>query len=177
MNAIYAPAGRAAEYSPLAVNLFTGCAHRCKYCYCPAIRHQTLDQWAANPQPRPGILDALRKDAATTSPPTERCSSHENPPPAVHTTATGTAGPTAAAPRLLPVKYRLFLPATGESYAILATADGLADLTALPPYLDSGQTAIIERHLPGRGWEPIAALTGPTCWAGVRQASPPPRSP
>jgi DNA repair photolyase len=64
MNAIYAPAGRAAEYSPLACNLFTGCEHRCKYCYCPAIRHQTLDQWAANPQPRPGILTALRKDAA-----------------------------------------------------------------------------------------------------------------
>ena len=64
MQAIYEPAGKAAEYSPLACNLFSGCSHRCKYCYCPGIRRQSLDQWAANPQPRAGILAALRKDAA-----------------------------------------------------------------------------------------------------------------
>ena len=30
---IYEPAGRAREYSPLALNYFKGCDHGCKYCY------------------------------------------------------------------------------------------------------------------------------------------------
>lgn len=32
---IYEPAGRAREYSPLALNFFKGCTHDCKYCYVP----------------------------------------------------------------------------------------------------------------------------------------------
>lgn len=32
---IYEPAGRAREYSPLALNYYTGCTHNCKYCYVP----------------------------------------------------------------------------------------------------------------------------------------------
>lgn len=32
---IYEPAGRAREYSPLALNYFKGCDHACKYCYVP----------------------------------------------------------------------------------------------------------------------------------------------
>jgi DNA repair photolyase len=32
---IYQPAGRAREYSPLALNYFKGCDHGCKYCYVP----------------------------------------------------------------------------------------------------------------------------------------------
>jgi DNA repair photolyase len=30
---IYEPAGRAREYSPLALNHFKGCEHGCLYCY------------------------------------------------------------------------------------------------------------------------------------------------
>jgi DNA repair photolyase len=33
MCKIYEPAGRAREYSPLALNYFKGCDHGCKYCY------------------------------------------------------------------------------------------------------------------------------------------------
>lgn len=35
MSKIYEPAGRAREYSPLALNLFKGCTHGCIYCYVP----------------------------------------------------------------------------------------------------------------------------------------------
>lgn len=59
MRTIYEPSGRAREYNPLACNLFTGCRHRCKYCYCPGILRQTVEQWSANPQPRAGVLADL----------------------------------------------------------------------------------------------------------------------
>ncbi len=32
---IYAPKGRALEYGELALNIYTGCPHRCSYCYAP----------------------------------------------------------------------------------------------------------------------------------------------
>jgi DNA repair photolyase len=35
--AIYEPAGKAREYSPLALNLYSGCDHGCDYCYVPNI--------------------------------------------------------------------------------------------------------------------------------------------
>lgn len=37
---IYAPRGQAGEYSPLAVNPYFGCGHKCAYCYVPRIPGQ-----------------------------------------------------------------------------------------------------------------------------------------
>lgn len=33
-KALYEPTGKAAEYSPWAVNYYTGCSNDCEYCYC-----------------------------------------------------------------------------------------------------------------------------------------------
>ena len=63
MPIIYEPRGKAWEYSDLAVNLYTGCSHACRYCYCPAILRKTIDAWAFDPQPRKGILRDLERDA------------------------------------------------------------------------------------------------------------------
>lgn len=63
MPIIYEPRGKAKEYSELACNLYTGCKHACKYCYCPAIMRKTLDQWAFYPKARTNILKQLEKDA------------------------------------------------------------------------------------------------------------------
>lgn len=41
MSKIYQPTGRAREYSPLALNLYKGCTHGCKYCYVPRM----LGKW------------------------------------------------------------------------------------------------------------------------------------
>lgn len=64
MSIIYEPTGKALEYSPLAINLYNGCSHGCKYCYVPSIRRKTLKEWSASPTPRVDILRQLDKEAA-----------------------------------------------------------------------------------------------------------------
>lgn len=59
MSLIYEPKGKAREYSPLALNVYTGgCDHGCSYCYCANIM-----RWGLSPQPR--NLASLANDAAT----------------------------------------------------------------------------------------------------------------
>jgi hypothetical protein len=48
MSYIYEPTGRAREYAPLALNLFTGCPHGCAYCYARRRWHTT----GCEPRPR-----------------------------------------------------------------------------------------------------------------------------
>ena len=62
MSIIYEPKGKAREYSPLALNIYLSCTHRCEYCYAPGCRHQTKDQYFASPFPRSGIVDKLKDE-------------------------------------------------------------------------------------------------------------------
>jgi DNA repair photolyase len=61
MNIIYEPSGKAREYADLACNLYTGCNHACLYCYAPAIRRMTREEYR-NPIPRRNILADFKKD-------------------------------------------------------------------------------------------------------------------
>lgn len=61
---VYAPRGQAGEYAKLATNPYRGCGHACSYCYVPKVLHITHAEFDAAATPRPGFLDALRKDAA-----------------------------------------------------------------------------------------------------------------
>src|SRR3990172_5750621 len=63
MSIIYEPSGKAKEYSELAVNLYTGCSHKCLYCYCPSIMRTTMQTWSALPHPRTNVIKLLEKDA------------------------------------------------------------------------------------------------------------------
>jgi DNA repair photolyase len=67
MPVIYEPSGKAREYSELALNLYSGCAHKCKYCYCPAIRRMSLEEWAAHPKARTDILKQVAREARKMS--------------------------------------------------------------------------------------------------------------
>ena len=60
---IYEPKGKAREYSPLAVNLYNRCTHGCTYCYVPAIRHETREEFRTDPTGRRNILSQLQRDA------------------------------------------------------------------------------------------------------------------
>lgn len=60
---IYAPAGQAGEYAPLAANPYRGCGHECAYCYVPRVLKIERSEFDAGAYERPGFLDALTKDA------------------------------------------------------------------------------------------------------------------
>ena len=63
MKAIYETRGRAREYCELAINLYSGCEHRCSYCYGADVTHQSKQAFEYQVYPRRGILDAIEKDA------------------------------------------------------------------------------------------------------------------
>lgn len=58
---IYEPKGKAKEYGDLAVNIYTGCPHRCYYCFAPNVLHTEREKFHSNVQPRPGIVEEVRK--------------------------------------------------------------------------------------------------------------------
>ena len=60
---IYAPAGQAGEYAPLATNPYRGCGHGCAYCYVPKVLRMDRPEFDARATPRPNFLDALHADA------------------------------------------------------------------------------------------------------------------
>lgn len=57
---IYEPKGKAKEYGDLALNIYTGCPHRCFYCFAPGVLHQERERFHTGVIPRPGIVDEVR---------------------------------------------------------------------------------------------------------------------
>lgn len=62
MSVIYEPSGKAREYSPRALNIYTGCDHGCKYCYAPGIRRMNRDQFL-NVSQRANIVNNFQREA------------------------------------------------------------------------------------------------------------------
>jgi DNA repair photolyase len=61
MKPIYEPKGAAKEYGDLAINIYTGCPHRCTYCYSPQILHMDKEQFHSHVEPRKDIVNEVRK--------------------------------------------------------------------------------------------------------------------
>lgn len=64
---IYKPRGRAREYAALAANLYDGCSHGCLYCYGPAARYKSREDFHRAGTRGPGFLRLLERDAARFS--------------------------------------------------------------------------------------------------------------
>lgn len=60
---IYAPAGQAGEYAPLACNPYRGCGHGCAYCYVPLVTKQLRADFDAGAELRNGFMEGLERDA------------------------------------------------------------------------------------------------------------------
>ena len=60
---IYAPAGKALEYSDLATNPYNGCGNQCVYCYVPNILRMKRPDFDSSALPRVGYIDAITRDA------------------------------------------------------------------------------------------------------------------
>ena len=57
MNPIYQPKGKAKEYGDLALNIYTGCPHRCYYCFAPNVLHKDREQFHSCVEPRKNIVE------------------------------------------------------------------------------------------------------------------------
>jgi len=61
MKPIYKPKGAAAEYGDYAVNIYTGCPHRCYYCFAPQVLHRDRETFHSCVEPRKDIVRELRR--------------------------------------------------------------------------------------------------------------------
>ena len=61
MKPIYEPKGRAKEYGDYAINIYTGCPHRCYYCFAPTVLRKDREKFHTNVEPREGILEAVKR--------------------------------------------------------------------------------------------------------------------
>ena len=60
MKPIYEPKGKAKEYGDYALNIYTGCPHRCYYCFAPSVLHRDREKFHADVRPRDGIVEATK---------------------------------------------------------------------------------------------------------------------
>ena len=61
MKPIYEPKGAAKEYGDLALNIYTGCPHRCYYCFAPNVLHRDRVTFHSCVEPRKNIVEEVRR--------------------------------------------------------------------------------------------------------------------
>lgn len=62
MPLIYEPKGKAREYSPLAVNLYSGCGHKCSYCYVPKVLRMERIDFDTKVNAKKDVISKLKKE-------------------------------------------------------------------------------------------------------------------
>jgi DNA repair photolyase len=65
MKPIYVPSGRAKEYGDYALNIYTGCPHRCVYCYSPKFLHMDKEKFHSDVRVRKDLMPSLEKQLAS----------------------------------------------------------------------------------------------------------------
>ena len=65
MKPIYEPKGRAKEYGDMALNIYTGCPHRCYYCFAPDVLRKAKEEFHSHVEPRKDIVEAVKRQLET----------------------------------------------------------------------------------------------------------------
>ncbi len=61
MKPIYEPKGKAREYGDYAINIYTGCPHRCFYCFAPSVLRRNREQFHSLVEPRKDVVEAVKR--------------------------------------------------------------------------------------------------------------------
>lgn len=61
MKPIYEPKGKAKEYGDYAINIYTGCPHRCYYCFAPNVLRRDREKFHTCVEPRKNIVEEVKK--------------------------------------------------------------------------------------------------------------------
>ena len=61
MKPIYEPKGAAKEYGDYALNIYTGCPHRCYYCFAPSVLRRDREKFHSDVRPRENIIEETRR--------------------------------------------------------------------------------------------------------------------
>nr|DAF74440.1 MAG TPA: DNA repair photolyase [Caudoviricetes sp.] len=61
MKPIYIPKGAAKEYGDYAINIYTGCPHRCYYCFAPSVLRRDREAFHTAVRPRENIVEETQK--------------------------------------------------------------------------------------------------------------------
>lgn len=63
MEIIYQPKGAAREYADLALNIYKGCTHGCRYCYGPGVSRMSAKRFRAAATPKKSVIEHVFNDA------------------------------------------------------------------------------------------------------------------
>lgn len=66
MRTIYEPKGAAKEYGDYALNIYTGCPHKCFYCFAPSVLKKDRKAFHENVAVREGVITATEMYLAST---------------------------------------------------------------------------------------------------------------
>lgn len=61
MKPIYTPKGAAKEYGDYAINIYTGCPHRCYYCFAPNVLRRDKEAFHSHVEPRKYIVSEVAR--------------------------------------------------------------------------------------------------------------------
>ena len=122
MKPIYIPSGKAKEYGDYALNIYTGCPHRCFYCFAPNVLHRDRQQFHEVVEPRKDIAEETRRQIereGITGKLIHLCFTCDPYPHGYDTTATR--------------EIISLLKSTGNNVQILTKGDGSRDFDLLGP--------------------------------------------
>jgi DNA repair photolyase len=66
MKPIYEPKGKAKEYGDYALNIYTGCPHRCFYCFAPSVLRKDRETFHTDIRSRDNIVEETSKQLRNT---------------------------------------------------------------------------------------------------------------